>query len=114
MFRLKHINTIVCNAEIPPIEVNDPDKTYPYPDVFYNVDKPNCKLYVPKGCEEAYRASDLWKDFNIMEMETVIEGRTPAPSPGERETIYDLQGRKADSPFRKKGIYIQSGKKVVK
>jgi len=107
------LNTIVCNAEIPPIEVKDPDKTYPYPDVFYNVDKPNCKLYVPKGCEEAYRASDLWKDFNIMEMETVIEGRTPAPSPGERETIYDLQGRKLlRAP--QKGIYIQDGKKVVK
>ena len=32
----------------------------------------NCKLYVPKGCEEAYRASDLWKDFNIIEMEIGI------------------------------------------
>ena len=53
------------------------------------------------------------KDFNIMEMETVIEGRTPAPSPGERETIYDLQGRKLlRAP--QKGIYIQNGKKVVK
>ena len=48
-----------------------------------------------------------------MEMETVIEGRTPAPSPGERETIYDLQGRKLlRAP--QKGIYIQDGKKVVK
>ena len=111
------LSTIVCNAKIPPIAIPNPDKTYFYSDVFHDVDKQNCKLYVPKGCEEAYRASDLWKDFNIMEMGT---GISEVKSEKYDDAIYDLSGRKVDfqfstfnSQFRKKGIYIQNGKKVA-
>ena len=90
--------------------------------VFYGVDKQNCKLYVPKGCEEAYRAAELWKDFNIMEMGTGINEMENDRVKSEKydNTLYDLQGRKVDfqfstfnSQFRKKGIYIQNGKKVL-
>ena len=112
-----NLSTIVCNAQIPPIAIPNPDKTYVYSDVFHDVDKQNCKLYVPKGCEEAYRASDLWKDFNIIEMGTGID---EVKSEKYDDAIYDLSGRKVDfqfstfnSQFRKKGIYIQNGKKVL-
>ena len=112
------LSTIVCNAKIPPIAIPNPDKTYFYSDVFHDVDKQNCKLYVPQGCEEAYRASDLWKDFNIMEMGT---GISEVKSEKYDDAIYDLSGRKVNfqfstfnSQFRKKGLYIQNGKKVVK
>ena len=118
------LSTIVCNAKIPPIAIPNPDKTYFYSDVFHDVDKQNCKLYVPNGCEEAYRASDLWKDFNIMEMGTGIsevkseKSLTPNPSPRERGAIYDISGCKISSQSSmlnglKKGIYIQNGKKVL-
>ena len=114
------LSTIVCNAKIPPIAIPNPDKTYFYSDVFHDVDKQNCKLYVPQGCEEAYRASDLWKDFNIMEMGT---GIGEVKSEKYDDAIYDLSGRKVNSlnsqfstfnsQLKRKGIYIQNGKKVA-
>ena len=114
------LSTIVCNAQIPPVEKPNPDKAYIYTDVFYKVDKQNCKLYVPQGCEETYRASDLWKDFNIVEMGTGIDSLTPSPSPRERGAVDDLSGRKINSSFFtlhssfiKKGIYIVNGRKVA-
>ena len=131
------LSTIVCNAQIPPIEIPNPDKSYYYPgDAFYQVDKQNCKLYVPKGCEEAYRAADLWKDFNIIEMGTGISEMENDRVKNEKydDAIYDLQGRKINSQLStvnaegvasgtrersgnsqlKNGIYIQNGKKVFK
>jgi hypothetical protein len=102
------LSSIVCNAKNPP-SVGQFG--------FDGVDKQNCKLYVPQGCEEAYRASDLWKDFNIMEMGT---GISEVKSEKYDDAIYDLSGRKVDfqfstfnSQFRMKGLYIQNGKKVA-
>ena len=110
------LSTIVCNAQIPPIAIPNPDKTYFYSDVFHDVDKQNCKLYVPKGCEEAYRASDLWKDFNIIEMGTGISEVKKEGVKSEKydDSIYDLQGRRL-SGKPTKGLYIQNGvKRVIK
>ena len=126
------LSTIVCNAKVPPIEEPSLEKTYVYSDVFHDVDKQNCKLYVPQGCEEAYRSSELWKDFNIVEMGTGIDevkseiSFTPNSSLREGGAIYDLSGRKVSSqssyslPTReaqggslRKGLYIQNGKKVA-
>ena len=46
---------------------------------------------------------------------------TPNPSPRERGAIYDLSGRRVNCQFstfnsqlKRKGLYIQNGKKVVK
>ena len=111
------LSTIVCNAQIPPIEIPNPDKSYYYPgDAFYQVDKQNCKLYVPKGCVEAYRAAELWKDFNIIEMGTGISEMENDRVKSEKyDAIYDLQGRKianGQQPMSK-GLYIVNGKKVA-
>jgi len=38
---------------------------------------------------------------------------TPTPSLVREGSIYDLNGRKVNSQFRKKGIYIQNGRKVL-
>jgi hypothetical protein len=35
--------------------------------VFENVKKSKCKLYVPKGSVDAYKAAPVWKDFIILE-----------------------------------------------
>ena len=66
-----NLTTIVCEAQNPPIHFDTlKDGSGGPADVFYKVNKQNCKLYVPKGCEEAYRASDLWKDFgNIVALD---------------------------------------------
>ena len=102
------LQSIVCNAPTPP--------SYGQL-VFYGVEKQNCKLYVPKGCEEAYRNAGEWKDFNIMEMGT---GINEVKIEKYDDAIYDLSGRKVDfqfstfnSQFRVKGIYIQNGVKRV-
>ncbi len=46
----------------------------PYPadlnqslNVFTNINKTNCILYVPKGSKELYKAANQWKDFTIIE-----------------------------------------------
>ena len=36
-------------------------------DVFYNVDKSNCVLYVPKTSVDAYKGADEWNDFTDIE-----------------------------------------------
>jgi hypothetical protein len=120
------LSTTVCNAKIPPIAIPNPDKTYFYSDVFHDVDKQNCKLYVPQGCEEAYRAAELWKDFNIIEMGTGISEMQNERVKSEKydNAIYDLQGRKVigaeanSSLFTlhsslKKGLYIVNGRKIA-
>jgi hypothetical protein len=42
-------------------------------DIFYEVDKSAVRLHVPPGTKAAYLASDVWKDFNIMDDATGIE-----------------------------------------
>ena len=102
------LSSIVCNAKNPP-SVGQFG--------FDGVDKQNCKLYVPKGCEEAYRNAEEWQNFNIIEKGT---GISEVKSEKYDDAIYDLSGRKVDfqfstfnSQFRKKGLYIQNGKKVA-
>ena len=102
------LSSIVCNAKNPP-SVGQFG--------FDGVDKQNCKLYVPKGCEEAYRNAEEWQNFNIIEKGTGID---EVKSEKYDDAIYDLSGRKVDfqfstfnSQFRKKGLYIQNGKKVA-
>ena len=111
------LQSIVCNAPAPP--------SYGQL-VFYGVEKQNCKLYVPKGCEEAYRNAGEWKDFNIIEMGTGISEMQNERVKSEKydNAIYDLQGRKVigaeanSSLFTlhsslKKGLYIVNGRKIA-
>ena len=63
-YKCSNLTEIVCKAQNPPATRYIDKVGLDRPGgVFYGVNKQNCKLYVPKGCEEAYRASDLWKDF---------------------------------------------------
>ena len=96
-YKCSNLTEIICKAQNPPatryidkVAIDRPGG------VFYGVDKQDCKLYVPKGCEEAYRASDLWKDFNIIEMGTGID---EVKSEKYDDAIYDLSGRKVDFQF---------------
>ena len=83
--------------------------------VFYNVNKTFCTLYVPVGTKGTYASTMGWKDFvNIVEKDfTGIEEvfNEVKGENGKVKTVYDLQGRKVENPTN--GVYIINGKKVV-
>jgi len=60
-----NLESVYCYAERP-IDLSDP-KSF---DVFANVDKSSCILYVPFGSREYYEEAIQWKDFeHIVEMD---------------------------------------------
>ena len=72
----------------------------------------NATLYVPQGTRELYMATEGWKNFA-----KIIEGDITAVSPVQSDnagdgTIYDLNGRRVNTPPTK-GVYIQNRKKYV-
>lgn len=78
-------------------------------DVFNNVDKNTCKLYVPQGSYEAYKAAPVWKDFFLTEegLETGIADIL-CKQPG---VWYSVEGRRLSTKPDKPGLYIFGGKK---
>ncbi len=75
----------------------------------YNI----CTLYVQTGTKEAYEATADWKEFaNIVEMDlTGVEEVKDKADENGVEIVYDLSGRRVDTPS--KGIYIVNGKKTL-
>lgn len=64
----------------------------------------NCKLYVPKGCAKKYRQAEVWKEFDIEEMDgTGIEGVTN-DSTATEVARYDANGNLLAAPA--KGLNI--------
>lgn len=64
----------------------------------------NCKLYVPKGCANKYRDAEVWKEFDIEEMDgTGIEGVTN-DSTATEVARYDANGNLLAAPA--KGLNI--------
>ncbi|MBQ4395750.1 MAG: leucine-rich repeat domain-containing protein, partial [Paludibacteraceae bacterium] len=53
-------------------------------DVFDQVDKANCKLYVPSSAVEAYKATEVWKDFDIQAAQGIEDIVVPT---GEAQKI---------------------------
>ncbi len=85
--------------------------------VFEGVDKATCILYVPNGSVEAYKAAEVWKEFQIIKpiSETGINGIV---YDGVSFDVYDLQGRRVRQNVTTlkglpSGIYIVNGKKIA-
>jgi len=97
------LGIIVCDIEVP-LSIN--------PDVFNNVDKSTCVLYVPAGCIDAYRSSAEWDVFkNIREIGDVNAISNVSINNNTSDKIYNLRGEKVGANYR--GIIIKNGKKVV-
>lgn len=69
-------------------------------------------LHVPKGTRELYMATEGWKLF-----QTIIEDMPSAISTSyihnrSDDSVFNLQGQRIESTFRR-GIYIQNGRKKV-
>ena len=79
----------------------------PFPlkdDDFYGRPRSECKLYVPKGCAKKYRQAEIWKEFDIEEMDgTGIEGVINDSTVTE-EARYDANGNRLAAPT--KGLNI--------
>lgn len=64
----------------------------------------NCKLYVPKGCANKYRNAEVWRDFDIEEMEVTGIGSVTNDSTVTEEARYDANGNLLTAPA--KGLNI--------
>lgn len=64
----------------------------------------NCKLYVPKGCANKYRNAEVWRDFDIEEMEVTGIGSTTNDSTATEVARYDANGNLLAAPA--KGLNI--------
>lgn len=73
-------------------------------DDFDGYPRSECKLYVPKGCAKKYRQAEIWKEFDIEEMDgTGIEGVTNDSTVTE-VSRYDANGNRLAAPT--KGLNI--------
>ncbi|MBR2103630.1 MAG: leucine-rich repeat protein [Prevotella sp.] len=114
------LQTVECKSTEPPVwnqgswtlqEGQNP--------VFGSLDLPNITLYVPAGCKAKYLASDIWKDFNIVErgggiVPTGIDIANEEAGHADGR-VYDLQGRLVSTSGEvvKSGVYVKNGKKVL-
>ena len=64
----------------------------------------NCKLYVPKGCANKYRDAEVWRDFDIEEMEVTGIGSATNNSTVTEVARYDANGQQLSVPT--KGLNI--------
>lgn len=101
---------IYCKAIVPPTCGED---------VFYNIDKTNCELYVPQASIADYQAADQWKEFFIKDIESgveevLVDGEDYSNAPIE---IFNLSGLKVGDSTENlaPGVYIKrQGRKVEK
>ena len=64
----------------------------------------NCKLYVPKGCANKYRQAEIWKEFDIEEMEVTGIASVTDDSTITEVSRYDANGQQLSVPT--KGLNI--------
>lgn len=64
----------------------------------------NCKLYVPKGCANKYRNAEVWRDFDIEEMEVTGIASVTNDSTITEVSRYDVNGQQLSVPT--KGLNI--------
>ena len=76
---------------------------------FDGVDKENCIIHVPDGCEGKYSSAEGWKDFATIWATGIREIMNEIATDNY---WYSLDGLKINQPT-KKGIYVKNGKKIV-
>lgn len=85
------LSTLTCRAVVPPV-CNGEDGWC----VFNGVETQQCKLFVPEGSIDAYKAADQWKDFfNVEEISGISDVWTDGAMGRE---YFDLGGRKVARP----------------
>lgn len=88
------LNTIYCHAPTPPVCADA--------NVFNNINKQTCRLYVPEGTVDTYKAADVWKDFFNVGISGINGVKADDTESDDR---YTLSGQRAGANHR--GIIIQ-------
>ena len=84
-------------------------------DVFYDVDKKNCTLYVPQGTKQDYFLADVWGDFeNIVEYDPTGIDKTTTSSDVEEVSRYSVNGQRLVGPTKGLNIVKYSDGSVKK
>lgn len=96
------MKSLTCLAVVPPTTTSGG----PVSEDMYTT----CKLYVPEGCTDAYKAATGWKNF--FSVETGI-GSVKTDSGTNSSEAYDLQGRRLNGQAKSNGVQIIGGKKVI-
>ena len=96
------LNKVISHATVPP--------TCSYGEVWYNVNKSTCTLYVPAGTKAAYAAATGWKDFIVIEEFdpteiTTLDAETTDTDLSDSE-IYTMGGQRVDA--------LQAGANIVR
>ena len=84
-------------------------------DVFYDVDKKNCTLYVPQGTKQAYFLADIWGDFeNIVEYDPTGIDKTTTSTAVKEVSRYSVNGQRLVGPTKGLNIVKYSDGSVKK
>ena len=84
-------------------------------DVFYDVDKKNCTLYVPQGTKQDYFLADVWGDFeNIVEFDATGIDKTTTSTDVEEVSRYSVNGQRLVGPTKGLNIVKYSDGSVKK
>ena len=84
-------------------------------DVFYDVDKKNCTLYVPQGTKQDYFLADVWGDFeNIVEFDPTGIDKTTTSTDVEEVSRYSVNGQRLVGPTKGLNIVKYSDGSVKK
>ena len=84
-------------------------------DVFCNVDKKNCTLYIPQGTESDYLLADVWGDFkNIVEFDATGIDKTTTSTDVKEVSRYSVNGQRLVGPTKGLNIVKYSDGSVKK
>ena len=84
-------------------------------DVFYDVDKKNCTLYVPQGTKQDYFLADVWGDFeNIVEFDPTGIDKTTTSTDAKEVSRYSVNGQRLSAPSKGLNIVKYSDGSVKK
>lgn len=81
---------------------------------FYYMEQADITLYVPEEAVETYKATPVWKDFDVQAITgTGIRSIDNGQLIIDNDVWYDINGRHLDGKPNTKGVFIHEGRKVV-
>ena len=80
---------------------------------FLQLAQADITLYVPEEAVESYKATPVWKDFNVQAIAGAGVKEVREVTEVKDNSRYTLDGRRLDGKPAQRGVYIHGGRKVV-